>query len=87
MTEHVHGSGCINTYPDCDYPEVVVHTHDGLKHEHPATPGDRHLHREYDVWSPGNEPAVYGCTLGCGNDTDRPGQPCDPCDRELGVGA
>lgn len=87
-TKHEHTSGCINTYPDCGYPDDVTHTHDGHAHTHPCEPGDGHLHAE-DVPSPGNEPAVYGsvCTIDiCDNTTDRKGQPCNDCDAGLGVG-
>lgn len=92
MTEHTHGLGCINTYPDCDYPadpgRVVTHKHGGVAHVHLVTRDD-HYHYEHDVPdSPGNYPALYdACTIEtCENATDRRGQPCDNCHAELGVG-
>ncbi len=54
---HQHTTGCINTYPDCDYPD-----------------------EPHSIEVP--------CSIiECDNATDRPGQPCDPCYREIGVGA
>ena len=85
-------SGSVPDYDKCDPCDGtgwVRHEHDGFAHHHAAVPGDDHRHPEYDVpASPGNEPAVWGCTIpACNNDTPRRGQPCDPCDIELGVGA
>lgn len=127
VTKHEHGSGCVNTYPDCDYPDDIAHVHGGVLHSHPANPEEEHAHPEWDVPdSPGNYPSRFsctyydgnsasscfrqlhpgsryckrhtfwaakreskqpGCTLpACDNETPREGQPCDPCDTELGAG-